>query len=291
MVLDYLMWDWQHEELPPLLAQTFRLNLSDLFSVLSNFSGLQPALVPSGTHLFTVNKDICRRSLLLDDPIRRRWLNNNLLATKWDILVTNITKKRSESFRINDILYKPNEHSLDKFIDIFLAGTTTIPYFKAIKIENDYYLEGGYTDNTPLRPLFENSDIDEIIAVDFTNYDYHARIDELYKNYPITFAINGIEMNLLVSDLQLSLPNMKVFTQAVFINNLLLALDRNSLNIDGKTYYYKPLHILKPSNLESMTISLEHADIQRKYFDLGQKEVEELFNKEKETTYGLKVLE
>jgi predicted acylesterase/phospholipase RssA len=290
IVLDYLMWDWEHEALPPTLTQTFRLNLRDIFNVLSNFSGLQPALIPSGTHLFTVNKESCRRSLLLNDPSRRRCLINNLSATRWDILATNITKKRSEFFHINEILSELTRDSLDTFMDIFLAGITTIPYFKAIKIGEDYYLEGGYTDNTPLRTLFENPAIDEIVAVDFTNYNYHAKIDELYKNHPITFALNGIEMNLLVSDLQLSMPNIKIFSQAAFINNLLLALDKRSLNIDGRTYYYKPLHILRPSNLESMTISLEHSSIQKEYFDLGQKEVETLF-KEKEKTYGLKALE
>ena len=36
-------------------------------------------------------------------------------------------------------------------------------YFKARKVNGQYYLEGGYIDNTPLRALFEDPDVDEIV--------------------------------------------------------------------------------------------------------------------------------
>ena len=290
IVLDYLLWDWNKEELPPVLTQTFRLNLKDIFNVFSNFSGLKPSLVPTGSHLFTVDKDRCKRSLLLDNQERRQYLGNHLQSTTWDILTTNITKRRSEFFNINSILQEISLETLDKFMDIFLSGITTIPYFKAIKIKDEYYLEGGYMDNTPLRTIFENPLVDEIIAVDFTDYDYHKEIDSIYKNHPFAFILNGIEMNLLVNDLQLSLPNIKIFTQATLINRLLETFQRESIDIDGKTYYRKPLHVLKPRNLESMTISLEHITIQKDYFALGQQEVAALFS-EKDKTYGLKRLE
>jgi predicted acylesterase/phospholipase RssA len=56
IVLDYLMWDAKNEELPPILTQTLRLSVRDVFNVFSNFLGLRPSLMPNGSHLFTVNK-------------------------------------------------------------------------------------------------------------------------------------------------------------------------------------------------------------------------------------------
>jgi hypothetical protein len=91
------------------------------------------------------------------------------------------------------------------------------------------------------------------------------------------FAKTSIDMNLLVSDIQWCLPNISILSQAVFINNLLETLEKPSLEIDGKTYHHKPLHILKPKNLESMTISLKEIRAQKEYFSLGQEEARALF--------------
>lgn len=33
IVVDYLLWDWQHEELPPVLTRTVRLNVTDIFHI------------------------------------------------------------------------------------------------------------------------------------------------------------------------------------------------------------------------------------------------------------------
>ena len=49
------------------------------------------------------------------------------------------------------------------------------------------------------------------------------------------------------------------------------------MDIDGKTNYRKPLHVLRPKNLESMTSSLKDSRAQTEYFELGQKETEALF--------------
>lgn len=278
MVLDYLLWDWEQEELPPTLTKTMRLSVKDTFEVFANFLGLQPALLPNGSHLFTVHKDRCRSALQLDKVERRKLLENHLQLVTWDIITTNLSRRKSELFRVNDLLATIDDASLDRFMDVFIAGITTIPYFKAVKMDDQYYLEGGYTDNTPLRSLFENPDVDEIIAVDFTDYDYHTELDKIYGKNLLVFALNSIEMNLLISDIQWGLPNSAVLSQAVFINKLLQTLDKPSIEIDGKTYYHKPLHILTPKNLESMTISLKDVTAQKDYFKLGQKEIGEAFN-------------
>ncbi|HMQ54129.1 MAG TPA: patatin-like phospholipase family protein [Anaerolineae bacterium] len=272
IVLDYLLWDWDKEELPPVLTKTFRLNLKDIFEVFANFLGLQPPLLPNGSHLFTVNKTMCRKSLHLDDPDRRQILARNLQAVKWDIMTTNLSQRRGELFNINEILAQIDDASLSRFMDVFIAGITAMPYFKAVKMNDDYYVEGGYTDNTPLRSLFADPEVDEIIAIDFTDFDYGAELDKLYGQNMLLLAGTSIDMNILVNDIQWGLPNRAILSEAILINKMLEKVKKTSLEIDGKTYYHKPLHILKPKNLESMTISLEHMTAQKDYFKLGQEE-------------------
>jgi predicted acylesterase/phospholipase RssA len=276
IVLDYLLWDWDSEALPPVLTQTLRLSFKDIFDVFSNFAGLQPAVFPNGSHLFTVSKSRCRKSLLLDDAKRRELLARHLEATMWDIMTTNLTERRSELFSVNDILTEMDSASLDRFMDVFIAGITTIPHFKARKVEGQYLLEGGYIDNTPMRTLFEDPQVDEIIAIDFTDYDYDSALDKAYNKLSLVMLSNSIEMNLLVSDLQWNLPNTAILSQAVFVNQLLEALGKRTLEVAGKTYHYKPLHVLRPKNLESMTVSLRDARAQKEYFRLGQTEIETL---------------
>ncbi|MCB0195266.1 MAG: patatin-like phospholipase family protein [Anaerolineae bacterium] len=277
IVLDYLLWDWDKEDLPPVLSQTHRLSFQDTFDVFSNFLGLQPPLIPNGSHLFTVNKARCRRSLLLDDSYRRELLAAHLKSVQWDIITSNLTERRSNLHRINTVIPTVDNDTIDRFMDVFIAGITTIPYFKAVTIDDEYHLEGGYTDNTPLRSLFENPDVDEIIAVDFTDYDYHQELDRIYKKNALVFALNSIEMNLLVNNIQWGLPNKAILAQATRINKILEKIDQPSIEIEGKTYYHKPLHILNAKNLESMTVSLENMTIQKEYFQLGQQDIESMF--------------
>jgi len=276
IVLDYLLWDWKNEDLPPILAKTHRLKIGDIAQVFSNFLGLRPPLLPTGTHLFTVDKDACRKSLLLDELERQTMLKHHLEVVQWDIFSTNLSKRETRYFQVNDILSEINDASVDSFMDAFLAGITTIPYFKALNIGEDYYIEGGYMDNTPLRSLFTDPEVDEIIAIDFTDYDYHKALDSLYQSQIFTLPFNSIDMHILVSDMELTLSNKKIFSQLKLVNGFLEAMGKDAIEIDGKTYYKKPIHILKPKNLESMTVSLKHSTAQKDYFELGQKEVEAL---------------
>lgn len=277
IVLDYMVWDWEKEEFPPTLTKTLRLNVTDIAQVFANFLGLRPSLLPAGTHLFTVDKDSCRRSLLLDEPERRAALTDHLTAVKWDIFATNLTKREERNFSVNDILSEINDASLSQFMDAFLAGITTIPYFRAVTINQEFYVEGGYLNNTPMRPLFEDPEVDEIIAIDFTDHDYHADLENLYQTQILTLPFNSINMYLLVSDMGLTLPNKKIFSQAQVIDKMLEAMGKDSIEIEGKRYYRKPVHVLNPKNLESMTISLKDSTAQKDYFQLGQQEAEALF--------------
>lgn len=277
IVLDYLIWDWENEELPPILARTHRLGMADIAQVFSNFLGLRTPLMPTGTHLFTVDKATCRKALLLDDPKRRAVLAEHLGAVRWDIFATNLTRGETRHFPVNGLLSKIDDIALSAFMDAFLAGITTIPYFKAPTIDGEYHIEGGYMDNTPMRSLFTDPEVDEIIAIDFTDYDYHRELERLYHSQIFTLPFNGIDMYILASDMGLTLPNKKVFAQSMLIDRFLEMMGKDSLEIDGKTYYRKPIHILKPRDLESMTVSLKHSTAQKEYFELGRKETEALF--------------
>ncbi|MBK8211326.1 MAG: hypothetical protein IPK78_16645 [Rhodospirillales bacterium] len=278
ITLDYLLWDAETEELPPVLTRTMRLSVKDIFHVFSNFLGLRPSLLPTGSHLFTVDKDNCRKALLLDDPRRLTILAEALRAVRWEISATNLTKRAKQAFSINDILRTIDDGSISRFMDAFLAGITTIPYFKAIVIDGDYFIEGGYLDNTPLAGLFQDPDVDEIIAVDFTDYDYHVELEKIYGSSVFTLPLTGIDTHLLVSDLQLTLPNKRIFAQAELVNQMLEAMGKSSLEIGGRTWWRKKIHILRPHNLESMTISLKDATAQKRYFELGLAEGSALFS-------------
>nr|VFK12582.1 MAG: Patatin-like phospholipase [Candidatus Kentron sp. LPFa] len=276
IVLDYLLWDWEKEELPPILAKTQRLGIGDIAQVLSNFLGLRAPLLPNGTHLFTVEKDACRKSLLLDDAQRRTVLTRHLSSIQWDIFATNLTKHKGHYFRINDILSRIDHDSLNAFMDAFLAGITTIPYFKALTIGQEYYIEGGYMDNTPLRSLFTDPAVDEIVAIDFTDYNYHRELKKLYDSQVFTLPLNSIDMHILTSDMELTLSNKKIFSQVMLINKLIEATGKDAIEIEGRIYYHKPVHVLRPKDLESMTISLKNSSAQKEYFELGRKEAEKL---------------
>jgi predicted acylesterase/phospholipase RssA len=279
IALDYLLWDAAGEELPPVLTRTMRLSVTDIFHVFSNFLGLKPSLLFTGSHLFTVDKDNCRKALQLDQPRRREILGEALRGVRWDISATNLTKRAKHTFFVNDILRTIDDASIARFMDAFLAGITTIPYFKAIVIDGEYFIEGGYLDNTPLAGIFQNPDVDEIIAVDFTDYDYHRELDKIYRSSVFTLPLTGIDTHLLVSDLQLTLPNKRIFAQAELVNRMLEAMGKQSIDIDGRTWWRKPIHVLRPYNLESMTISFKDATAQKRYFELGLEQGDALLGK------------
>ena len=47
-----------------------------------------------------------------------------------------------------------------------------------------------------MRSLFEDPDVDEIIAIDFTDYDYQTELERLYRTQMITLPFNSIDMLL-----------------------------------------------------------------------------------------------
>ena len=92
-----------------------------------------------------------------------------------------------------------------------------------------------------------------------------------------SLPFTSIDTHLLVSDIQLTLPNRRIFAQAEVINRMLERMRKSSVEVDGRTYYRKPIRVLRPKNLESMTISLKDATAQKRYFELGLAAAEKLF--------------
>ena len=88
----------------------------------------------------------------------------------------------------------------------------------------------------------------------------------MYRSTVFTLPVTSIDTHLLVSDLQLTLPNKRIFAQAELVNRMLEAVG-------------KQIHILRPHNLESMTISFKDATAQKRYFELGLEQGEALLTK------------
>jgi hypothetical protein len=85
-------------------------------------------------------------------------------------------------------------------------------------------------------------------------YDYQAELERLYRTQMITLPFNSIDMLLLSSDMELCLPNKKIFSQAVLLNNLLAAFggrdgSGSSLSLVGNAPSCLPS--AKDSNYES----------------------------------------
>jgi predicted acylesterase/phospholipase RssA len=163
-------------------------------------------------------------------------------------------------------------------MDAFLAGITTIPYFKAISIDGDYFIEGGYLDNTPLAHAVRRRRGRRNHCRRLHRLRLSPRTRQALQSSTFSLPFTSIDTHLLVSDMQLSLPNTRVFAQAKLINDMLKAMGKKSVDIDGKRYYAKPLHVLRPKDLESMTISLKDSSAQKRYFELGQQEAATLFS-------------
>ena len=60
---------------------------------------------------------------------------------------------------------------------------------------------------------------------------------------------------------------------------MLAAMGQRTAEIGGKRYHAKPLHVLRPKDLESMTISLKDSTAQKRYFELGLQQAAEKFGK------------
>ena len=69
-----------------------------------------------------------------------------------------------------------------------------------------------------------------------TFYDYQRELDRLYHSKSLILPFTSIDTHLLVSDMQLTLPNTRIFAQATLINEMLKAMGTTSAEIGGRRY-------------------------------------------------------
>lgn len=70
-----------------------------------------------------------------------------------------------------------------KLIDYILASSTFYPFIEKKKIDDDYYIDGGFYDNMPIN-LAIDMGATEVIAVDLKNIGIKRKVEN--KNIPIT---------------------------------------------------------------------------------------------------------
>lgn len=84
----------------------------------------------------------------------------------------NVTKKQATYFRINDYLNK------DDVIKICCASASIPVLFKPIEFYKEKYQDGGLSDNTPIKPLYDEG-FNFIIVVRLNNY-----FEDVSKEFP-----------------------------------------------------------------------------------------------------------
>ena len=105
---------------------------------------LRPSRLPAGTYPFAVDKDNCGKSLALEEPQRQAMSNAHWAAVEWDIM-----KHEESSFKANDVSSRIDESTLSYFMDAFLEGITTIPYFNVISIAQEYSYSDVHSGTSP----------------------------------------------------------------------------------------------------------------------------------------------
>jgi predicted patatin/cPLA2 family phospholipase len=161
--------------------------------------------------------------------------------------------------------------------NILYATSSTIPLTKAPKINGKYYIDGGYTKNSPLKSIFMNTDVKSILLIDFTNYrEYDNKFDRCYSPNPMRFFDNFLEMQELSLQISFDACNKTQLESALFLNNLISQLDQQVLKVKNQTYVYKEIFTLKPENLEMNPLHPRAKELAWEYYKLGKTESEKL---------------
>jgi predicted acylesterase/phospholipase RssA len=205
---------------------------------------------------------------------------DNLKKIRLDISVTNITGKvENEMIHFNPIILEEDDY--EKAFHFLHATICTIPLTKAPKINGTYYIDGGYSKNTPMKNLFHNPDVKSIIIIDYTNYQkYSQTIDECYRPNPFNFFENLSEMQELAMQISFDACNRTQLESALFLNNLIKDSPKQQLTIKGKSYVYKEIFSLSPVNVEMNPLHPKAETLAKEYYELGKKEAYSLLMEE-----------
>lgn len=152
---------------------------------------------------------------------------------KYGIVTYNLTNKK--------VLYATKENSPNELKNYILASATCFPIFKALNINNNYFIDGGVYDVLPIN-LALSLGADEIIAVDLKAVGIKRRIK---KNIPIKYITPN---NKLDSFLNFDSTACKRMIKLGY-NDAMKAFNA----LDGKKYTFKKNTI---NNMNNNLLSL-----------------------------------
>ena len=201
---------------------------------------------------------------------------------KFDVSVTELKKGGENGNLLVNFNQLFLENRLDEIKKYWNASSTILPQIKAEKLGESYLIDGGYSRNSPVSELFSNPEIDEIYVIDFGIVDYFSKLDSIYsKNFPVQYMCNYLEVKNLTEDLQFTLPNRVDIKTSLMINEIVLQKGENGvLELNDKTYYYKPIKLIKLDNLDSNILNLNGRSLLYQYFELGKEKMNEFLLEE-----------
>jgi NTE family protein len=133
------------------------------------------------------------------------------------ICATNVKTNQGKIFRTSGIT-----------IDSVMASTALPTFFQAVKIDNEYYWDGGYMGNPPLAPLIANSKITDLLLIKLNSInidkvpisakDISDRVTEICFNSSLMNEMRMIEMRneLIRSGLDLGkYGNKEIFVHSI----------------------------------------------------------------------------
>lgn len=141
---------------------------------------------------FIANTGIFSRDGLLE--IINKYLNLKLISN----LNINIYATATHIPSCNAKNFKLNGRSDEDIIQILLASSAIPFVFPTEEIDDNLYIDGGMSDNSPLTPMYEESCTDIIVVhLDTTEVimdkrENKANIYEIYPSHNLGYFVNGI---------------------------------------------------------------------------------------------------
>ena len=153
------------------------------------------------------------------------------------ICATNVKTNQAKIFRTSGIT-----------LDSVMASTALPTFFQAVKIDGEYYWDGGYMGNPPLAPLIANSKITDLLLIKLNSInidrvpksskDISDRVTEICFNSSLMNEMRMIEMRneLIRSGLDLGkYGNKEIFVHSISGYDTLGKLDYSTkMNTDLK---------------------------------------------------------
>jgi predicted patatin/cPLA2 family phospholipase len=155
-------------------------------------------------------------------------------------------------------------------MELMLAASTIIPETRAIRDGDSYLLDGGYTNNAPLSPLFADDNVEQILVLDYSNHNYFHDFENLYGRGPLTYMQNLMDMRLLEKKVAFDMGSGSDIGPAVLINSLLQAIGKKSITLGGRRLVHKPIYVLRPSGLDMDIAGLGTEARGLHYYQLGK---------------------